>query len=80
MMTFHDFFYALSPKSRLAYAEKVGTTVGYLEKVAFGVSAPSLGMLYRMVKADKRVTLEGVHATWSARQEKLRSKRRGPEQ
>lgn len=77
-MTFHDFFYSLPVKGREAYAAKVGTSVGYLEKVAFGVSAPSLGMLYRMVKADRRVTLEGVHATWAARQEKLSAKRRGP--
>ncbi|MFN7882269.1 MAG: hypothetical protein ACK5PF_04560 [bacterium] len=71
-MTFHDFFYSLSVKSRAAYAAKVGTSVGYLEKVAFGVSAPSLGMLHRMVKADKRVTLDGVHETWAARQAKRR--------
>lgn len=76
-MTFHDFFYSLPVKGREVYAAKVGTSVGYLEKVAFGVSAPSLGMLHRMVTADRRVTLDGVHATWSARQEKLQAKRRG---
>lgn len=65
---FHGFFYGLSVGERKLYAQRVGTTVGYLEKVAFGDAAPSLGMLYRIHKADSRVTLEAVYATWHGRQ------------
>ena len=71
-MSFHDFFYSLPVKDRSSYASAVGTTVGYLEKVAFGVSAPSLGMLHRMMRADSRVTFDGIYQTWAARQAKRR--------
>lgn len=76
-MHFHDFLFLLAPKERAAYASKVGTTVGYLEKVAFGGAAPSLGMLHRMMQADRRVTFDGIYKTWSERQAKLREKRHG---
>lgn len=74
---FHDFFFSLSAKDRAAYADKVGTTVGYLEKVAFGGAAPSLSMLQRMMSADRRVTFDGIYNTWSNRQAKLRERRHG---
>lgn len=66
--SFHDFWFGLSAKARTTYAQKVGTSEGYMEKVASGNAAPSLGMLARMVEADRRVKFEGVLATWRAGQ------------
>lgn len=74
MTSFHDFWLKLDGHGRQAYAQKVGTTAGYLEKVAYGGAAPSLDMLYRMTQADRRVTFLGVHATWSQHQERRRAK------
>jgi hypothetical protein len=53
MTNFHDFYYGMEPAEREKYAARVGTTVGYLERVAGGFALPSLPMALRLVRRSK---------------------------
>ena len=64
MLSFHDYWFGLPMVERDQMASKVRTSHAYLEKIASGNAAPSMDMLDRLLKADSRVTFEGVRHTW----------------
>lgn len=63
-LSFHDYWFSLPMTERDQVAAKVRTSHAYLEKIASGNAAPSLDMIDRLLKADGRVTFDGIRATW----------------
>lgn len=57
---FHKLWFGESPAWRMSFAAGVGTSQGYLERVAGGFALPSTRMLVRLNRADKRVTLAAI--------------------
>lgn len=64
VLSFHDYWFGLPMAERDQMAAKVRTSHAYLEKIASGNAAPSMDMLDRLLRADPRVTFEGVLHTW----------------
>lgn len=55
-MNLRELLLALPPDSRPEFARRVGTSLGYLRKLAYGQCLPSGDLAKRIVAADKRVT------------------------
>lgn len=72
MRNFHDFYFGLSQRQRDDYLTKVGTTVGYAERVAGGFVLPSLRMCLRFHRAaPAKVTIQSIVSTFEAKNGKL---------
>lgn len=68
MQNFHDFYFGLSNAERVAYVKRVGTSIGYAERVAGGFALPSLVMALRLVrKAKGAIDIESIVKTYEAK-------------
>lgn len=66
-MTFHDYWFALTGDKREKLAAKVGSSVGYLEKVAGGFQLPSMHMATRLVRSARGLTYDAIVRTYEAK-------------
>lgn len=64
LLSFHDYWFSLPMAERDQVAAKARTSHAYLEKIASGNAAPSMDMIDRLLKADPRVTFDGIRDTW----------------
>ena len=65
---FHDFYFGLDRKARLDYVGRVGTTEGYMERVAGGFVLPSLRMAVRLARASRgKTSVEAIVKTYEAK-------------
>ena len=65
---FHDFYFGMSIPARKAWVQRVGTSIGYAERLAGGFKVPSLPMAVRMVRASGgAIDLNGIVETCEAR-------------
>lgn len=65
LLSFHDYWFALPMAERDSVAAKARTTHAYLEKIASGNAAPSMDMIDRLLKADRRISFDGLRSTWA---------------
>lgn len=65
---FHDFYFSMNGKVRTAYIKRVGTSEGYLERVAGGFALPSLRMAVKLVRHSRGATsVEAIVKTYEAK-------------
>lgn len=62
--TFHDYWFGMPSDKRAKLADKIGTSVGYLEKVAGGFQLPSMHMATRMVRAARGLSYDAIVRTY----------------
>lgn len=68
MKNFHDFYFGMSASERQEWVAKVGTSIGYAERVAGGFKLPSLTMALRMARASKgRINVASIVETYENR-------------
>lgn len=61
MKNFHDFYFGMTNQQRDVFVKRVGTSIGYAERMALGYALPSLRCATRMVRAaPKDVSYESI--------------------
>jgi hypothetical protein len=78
-MSFRDYFLGLDSDQRAAYAERSGSTVGYLLQIAYGNKQVELGLADVLVaQAGGHLDLNGLPLTERALDQHLRRQRAKP--
>lgn len=72
MKDFHDFYFSLSPVARQKLADRAGTSIGYLERVAGGFALPSLRFAVVLSKASLgKTSVDAIVRTYERKNGKL---------
>lgn len=68
MTNFHDFYFGMSAAERQDWVTRVGTSIGYAERVAGGFKLPSLPMALRMTRASNHmIDVDSIVQTYEQR-------------
>lgn len=59
-MRFPELWNRLTPASKVALVEKIGTSYAYMSQLAHGHRNPSPALCRRLVAADRRLTLKAL--------------------
>ena len=72
MKNFHDYYFSLSALSREKLAERAGTSIGYLERVAGGFALPSLRFAVILSRASLgKTSIDAIVRTYEAKNGKI---------
>ncbi len=72
MKNFHDFYFGLTGAERQSFVRRVGTSIGYAERVAGGFVLPSLVMAVRMARQSRGGTsVDGIVKTFEKKRGRI---------
>jgi len=72
MKNFHDYYFGLTPKARDHLAQRAGTSIGYLERVAGGFALPSLRFAVVLVRASLgKTSVDAIIKTYESKNGKV---------
>lgn len=68
MKNFHDFYFGMTGPEREAYVKRVGTSIGYTERIAGGFALPSLRSAVKFARHSKgKTSLDGIVKTYESK-------------